>query len=265
MVSKKAPTPPPIQSRDFSPEEIERGIARLKRRIGDVREFNPAVAANPQDESATLLARDVRDTIRDVFGPNSPEFHDNSFLRIWAGPMGVNMPHERVVEGYLAGQATTIQLLERLIKRLEEKREDSRVDATQRTRTAFRDLDLHPRIAAVATERYLDGHYSDAVFAAAKALINMIKEKSGLELDGANLMTTVFSKNNPVLSFKDLSNQTDRDEQEGMMHLYTGAVLAIKNPGSHAFPEETPDRALESIAFLSLLAKRADEAKRRTK
>jgi hypothetical protein len=60
-------------------------------------------------------------------------------------------------------------------------------------------------------------------------------------------------------------DKTDGDEQEGMMHLYAGSVLAIRNPGGHDFPEESPGRALELIAFLSLLAKRADEANKRTK
>jgi hypothetical protein len=39
----------------------------------------------------------------------------------------------------------------------------------------------------------------------------------------------VFSKNNPVLAFNDLANRTDLDEQEGMMHLFEGTVLAIRN------------------------------------
>jgi uncharacterized protein (TIGR02391 family) len=114
----------------------------------------------------------------------------------------------------------------------------------------------------VATGLYLDGHHNEAVFNACKALVNMVKEKSGnYNDDGAPLMLKVFSKNAPVLAFNELKDQTDEDEQQGMMHLYAGAVLAIKNPGSHAFPEESPDRALELIAFLSLLAKRVDETR----
>jgi hypothetical protein len=35
----------------------------------------------------------------------------------------------------------------------------------------------------------------------------------------APLVRAVFSKNNPVLAFNDLANQTDLDEQQGMMHL----------------------------------------------
>jgi prevent-host-death family protein len=36
---------------------------------------------------------------------------------------------------------------------------------------------------------------------------------------------------------RDQLDKTDLDEQEGMMHLFEGAVLAIRNPGGHSFPE----------------------------
>src|SRR5438128_9579310 len=96
-----------------------------------------------------------------------------------------------------------------------------------RARTAFRGLDLHPRVAAVATDLYLNGHHNEAVFNASKALVNLVKERAGrYDLDGAPLMLTVFSKNAPVLAFNELKDQTDEDEQQGMMHLYARAVLA---------------------------------------
>ncbi len=76
-------------------------------------------------------------------------------------------------------------------------------------------------------------------------------------------MTTVFSVKNPVLAFNDLSDQSDRDEQEGMMHLYVGAVLAVRNPRRHAFPGDSPRRALEYIVMLSMLASRLEETKRK--
>jgi uncharacterized protein (TIGR02391 family) len=109
----------------------------------------------------------------------------------------------------------------------------------------------------------MDGYHWEAVFAGAKALVNYVKEKSGRDdLDGAPLMRAVFSKNDPVLVFNDLSDKTDLDEQEGMMHLYEGVVLGVRNPGGHTFPEGTEQRAAEYISLLSLLAYRVQEAKR---
>ena len=110
----------------------------------------------------------------------------------------------------------------------------------------------------------MDGHPWEAVFAASKALINYIKDRSGRhDLDGAPLVREVFSRNNPVMAFNDLANQTDSDEQEGMMHLFEGAVLAVRNPGGHSFPEGPEQRAIEYISLLSLLAYQVQEAKRR--
>src|SRR5207247_1926517 len=84
------------------------------------------------------------------------------------------------------------------------------VRAADSPRPALRGLDLHPRIADVATDLYLNGHHNEAVFAASKALINLVRERSGKHaLDGAPLMLTVFSKNDPVLAFNELANQTE--------------------------------------------------------
>jgi uncharacterized protein (TIGR02391 family) len=260
MVSRKPPTPPPLEIKRFTPEELERGITKLQRRLVEVEAFDPRTTQDDESQ-AEVLGSDLQNTILNVFGENSPEYRENAGLSLWDGFYGVE-----TLQAYKNGRAKALAILAGLIKRLEEKREDLGGTRADRVRTAFRGLDLHPRIAAVATDLYLNGHHNEAVFNASKALVNLVKERSGrYDLDGAPLMLTVFSKNAPVLAFNDLVDQTDRDEQEGMMHLYAGAVLAIRNPGGHDFPEESPDRALELIAFLSLLAKRADEAKKGTK
>ncbi len=45
------------------------------------------------------------------------------------------------------------------------------------------------------------------------------------------------------------------------MHVFEGAVLGIRNPGGHTFPEGTKQRAIEYISLLNLLAYRVQEAK----
>jgi uncharacterized protein (TIGR02391 family) len=116
----------------------------------------------------------------------------------------------------------------------------------------------------VASDLFQDGYPWEAVFAAAKALINYIKERSGQhQLDGAPLVRTVFSRNNPILSFNELVDLTDMDEQEGMMHLFEGVILGIRNPGGHSFPEGPEQRAVEYLSLISLLAYRVQEAKRK--
>jgi uncharacterized protein (TIGR02391 family) len=94
-----------------------------------------------------------------------------------------------------------------------------------------------------------------------KALNGLVRLRSGLELDGAPLMETAFSPN-PVIKFNDLTDQSDRDEQKGFMMMFSGAVSGLRNPRAHGFIHDDPERALEFIAFVSLLAKLLDEAKK---
>jgi uncharacterized protein (TIGR02391 family) len=133
---------------------------------------------------------------------------------------------------------------------------------TDRVVRAYRDLDLHPVIEEAASNLYLDGHYANAIEDAVKALNNLVRLRSGKLLDGSDLMKTVFSPKNPILGFNDLADQSDRDEQEGFMMMFAGAVAGLRNPRAHKLIQDDPERALEFIAFVSLLAKLLDGAKK---
>jgi uncharacterized protein (TIGR02391 family) len=137
-----------------------------------------------------------------------------------------------------------------------------REDQTDRVVQAYSNLALHPEIGEAANKLYLDGHYANAIEAAVKALNNLVRLRSGKELNGDNLMTTVFSPNNPILRFNDLEDQSDRDEQKGFMLMFAGAVAGLRNPRAHKLIKDDPERALEFIAFVSLLAKLLDGAKK---
>jgi uncharacterized protein (TIGR02391 family) len=249
-----------IEPRLFtSTDEIDRGIAKLSRRIEELDRLNIEEAYSQHDTAIS----NVRETIREVFGPNSPEFREHQYIRLWAGPMGMGMHPQQIVRGMEAGRTQVKGILKGLAERLKEKREDLIAGEISSPVTYFGMLNLHPRVADVANDLFLDGYHWEAVFAAAKALVNYVKERSGRhDLDGTSLVRAVFSKNNPILAFNDLSDQTDLDEQEGMMHLFEGAVMAIRNPGGHSFPEGSEQRAMEYISLLSLLAYRVQESRK---
>jgi hypothetical protein len=46
------------------------------------------------------------------------------------------------------------------------------------------------------------------------------------------------------------------------MQMFSGAVSGLRNPRAHGFINDDPERALEFIAFVSLLAKILDGATR---
>ncbi len=262
MARKSGGQTPAREIRQIGPEEIERGISKLRKRLYEVKSLDPATVP-ADDQRVENAERAIVSAVMEVYGPNSPQYHDNQYLRIWHGAEHVNMSRSEMQRGFAAGIPQIVTLLEGLIADLEERLAEHRVDPMARVRSAFRDLDLHPRIGAVAADLYRDGHYRNAVLDAAVALVNFVKERSRRhDLDGAGLMRTVFSRNNPILAFNDLADQSQQDEQEGLMHLFEGAVLGLRNPRAHDVLPDSAEYALECIAFLSMLAKRLEQAKK---
>jgi uncharacterized protein (TIGR02391 family) len=153
-----------------------------------------------------------------------------------------------------------ITTLRSIIEILEERVGDDGESGIERTVRAYSGLDLHREVARAANKLYQDGHYANAVEAAVKALNGLVRLRSGLEFDGTTLMERAFNPSNPVLRFNPLQDQSDRDEQKGFMQLFSGAVSGLRNPRAHGFINDDAERALEFIAFVSLLAKLLDEA-----
>ena len=252
----------PVPAR-LTAEDINRGVLKLRKRIDEVRALDPATVTYDDQRVANVEAN-IRNTILEVFGAASPQSEQHKYWVISKGATTVDQGPERYQQQFADGIPEAISLLENLVANLEEQRGEQQGDPAQRVRTAFAGLDLHPRIRGAAEELFRDGHYRNAILDAALALMNIVKEKSRRhDLDGVALMRTVFSKNAPVLAFNDLADQSDLDEQEGLMHLFEGAMLAFRNPRAHALAPDTPEYALECIGFLSMLAKKADSAQRR--
>ena len=80
--------PPPLELREFrSVEEIDSAIAKLERRVHELNDLDIS-AAVMNDSGADDTARsNIRATILEIFGPNSPEFREHRYIDIWAGPM----------------------------------------------------------------------------------------------------------------------------------------------------------------------------------
>lgn len=74
------------------------------------------------------------------------------------------------------------------------------------------------------------------------------------------MIRQVFSKNTPILRFNAQVGPTDVDEQEEMMHLYEGAIMALSDRGGNALPKGAEAWALQYLEFIRILAERTDEA-----
>lgn len=124
-------------------------------------------------------------------------------------------------------------------------------------------IDLHPKVKEHSLELFNNGHYAPAIFESVKALDNFIRRKANIMNEhSSNAMAITFNKKNPIIKLNALATRSDKDEQEGFMHLYIGAIKGIRNPKAHDIIIQVDrNRTLEYLAFLSLLFRRAEEGK----
>jgi len=126
----------------------------------------------------------------------------------------------------------------------------------------YSQLNLHSNIKTVSGKLFINGHYTQAIFEATKQIEIMVKNKSRLDKFGKDLMLTALSKNKPILQINDFTTKSEKDEQEGFMHIFAGAMQGIKNPKSHSdVKQNDPQRCIEYLCLCSLLAKIVDESK----
>jgi len=231
-----------------------------------------AQITSPSDPQVTALAHAIDTTIGSIFGPETIEydklkqpFSGITFVGpLYIGPGGIHSGPsiQEIQQRIVHEQQEALALLRSQVALMKEELGDEGGKPADRAVRAYSNLDLHTEIARAANDLYRDGHYANAIVDAVKALNGLVRMRSGVELDGAALMQKVFSQNAPVLRFNELKDQSDHDEQLGFMMLFTGAVAGLRNPRAHKLIKDDPERALEFIAFVSLLAKLVDEAKK---
>lgn len=119
---------------------------------------------------------------------------------------------------------------------------------------------IHPAIAAEARSRFVTKHYADAVEAALKVVAQQVRARTGLTVDGADLMHQAFSPNRPYLTFQDPIPDTQRSMQQGYMEVFAGAMTGIRNPKAHGVITLDRRRTIHFIFLASLLADKIDEA-----
>lgn len=116
---------------------------------------------------------------------------------------------------------------------------------------------MHPRVVELVKDRFISGHYSDALITTLKEINVLVKERVRVatrkEQDGSSLMRTAFKPDNPVIKLNSLATQSEKDEQQGYCDLFAGAMEALRNPMSHSNIEITKEDAIHKLFFVSML------------
>ena len=127
-------------------------------------------------------------------------------------------------------------------------------DFTESPLHTFDSMHFHPKVIESSRKLFEDEHYRDAIYRAFVEVNNFVKRKAKSQLDGRNLMSTVFRLENPIIKLNPLITQSDKDEQEGFMFLFMGAMEGIRNPKAHEnIVQNDPYKALKYLSLASLL------------
>ncbi len=262
MARKETPaTPQPAQ---LTSEQMRRAIPKLRRRIEELEAFDPTTVRDRSDPLPKSLHQKVDSTLVEILGFDTLDYNRFKVGSLDRAPILYGgTPLSDVRKGFERGKSDAISKLQTLIEVFEEKLEESEESPEERAKRGFEGLRLHPEIHRAVEKLYRNGHYANAVEDACKVLDLLVKMRSGREdISGTDLMKTVFSPKNPILRFSDLTNESERSEQEGMMYLYAGAMLAFRNPRAHGLLTDDAEEAFQAISFVSFLASALDGAKK---
>jgi uncharacterized protein (TIGR02391 family) len=268
MASKQPVAAP--RPANLTPAQMSQALLRLEKRLKELEAFTVSGTAVEVSANAKALQQKYDDTLIEIFGNDTIEyqrfrvgsFYESSGVIVMGGYGGSRRSLADEVEPYKKGVAKGVRNLRTVIELFQEKLEESGAPLTN-TYRALEGLELHPHIADASVELFRGGHYANAIEDACKVLDLLVKMKSKrTDPSGTELMQLVFSPKSPLLKFNDQSNESERSEQQGMMFLYSGAMLAFRNPRAHGLLSDDPIVALEIIGFVNFLAKALDRAKR---
>ena len=124
---------------------------------------------------------------------------------------------------------------------------------------------MHPTVWGAASRLWRDGHYRQAVVAAAEAVVLMLKSRTGRnDVPESALWQETFSDRDPQPAKPRLrwpGDPADRDVStmnSGLRFFAPGVQMTVRNTATHLADELDEQAALERLATLSLLARWVD-------
>lgn len=261
-MKKAQPTKRPA---NLSYEEMTAAIVKIERRIQELKSFDVKSVTKQFGPEVKALETKLEQFLTDLYSPDTVEYDQYHWVLTGIDGRTMNLMYETPIHEVHAdiveNIAKALSVLEAIKSHFTETLEDAGLSGSVKPIKAYEGLELHPVIARACSNLYKDGHYSNAVEDAVKALNALVRLNSGVDdKDGSSLMESVFSPKNPILKINNLIDQSDIDEQRGFMNLFSGAVSGLRNPRAHKLIKDDAEMALEFIAFISLLAKFADKS-----
>ena len=123
---------------------------------------------------------------------------------------------------------------------------------------------MHDTVITSSKELFENGHYAESVESAVLELIirvkRIVKEVTGVSVDGTAAMQKAFAVKNPIIRVSDVTTKTGEDIQQGIMEIATGVVRSIRNPKVHEIVSYTRREAVQKLCLISLLMDTIDQS-----
>lgn len=120
---------------------------------------------------------------------------------------------------------------------------------------------LDPRLWDAIRATYENRNFTGSILDAMYFLSDLIRERTGLESDGAALVGQAFGGTSPKLKVSPLQTESDVNVQRGVEQLMRGMYQAIRNPRSHEKIADSEDDSQAVILFVNYLVKLIGQSK----
>ena len=111
---------------------------------------------------------------------------------------------------------------------------------------------VHAKVLECCRAELVQVNYFHAVLEACKSVAEEIRQKSGLEGDGAPLADAAFGGRRPHLALSALQTETERSEQSGFLNLLKGMFGTFRNITGHALKVGWPMPEMDALDLLTL-------------
>ncbi len=113
--------------------------------------------------------------------------------------------------------------------------------------------EISQELWTAVADAYNAKNYSHSILEAVHHLTALLRERSGLDGDGASLAGQALGGDSPRLRVNTLATETERDVQRGLEQIVRGVYVAIRNPRSHEQIDDSKKTADAVILFVDYL------------
>lgn len=120
---------------------------------------------------------------------------------------------------------------------------------------------IHVEIFKFCSAELLVDNYFHSAFEAVKSIAQRIRDITGVEKDGNELVEFVFSIRSPLIRINLLETDTDRSEHIGLSNFIKGLFGMIRNPTAHEPKVKfiiTESDAIDFLTMVSYVHKKLD-------